>query len=105
VPKQPSADLPVEPAIVPPAAPVVTASAPVAVASLKPVAEQHDSVWMRHETDPHTLFAPVPRRQGHTRRTQAEPAGPTPQRTLTGAPRPRKVRGPNHGVSAATLDF
>ncbi|KHL05951.1 UNVERIFIED_CONTAM: transmembrane protein, partial [Mumia flava] len=50
-------------------------------------------------------FAPVPRRQGHTRRTQAEPAGPTPQRTLTGAPRPRKVRGPNHGVSAATLDF
>lgn len=105
VPKQPSADLPVEPAIVPPAAPVATASAPVAVASLKPVAEQHDSVWMRHETDPHTLFAPVPRRQGHARRTQAEPAGPTPQRTLTGAPRPRKVRGPNHGVSAATLDF
>ncbi|MBA4015029.1 MAG: DUF3426 domain-containing protein [Ralstonia sp.] len=105
VPRQPSADLPVEPAIAPPAAPVVTASAPVAVASLKPEAEKHDSVWMRHQTDPHTLFAPVPRRQGHTRRTQAEPAGPTPQRTLTGAPRPRKVRGPNHGVSAATLDF
>ncbi|KJJ97711.1 transmembrane protein [Burkholderiaceae bacterium 26] len=106
VPKQPSADLPVEPAIAPTAAPAVTASAPAAVASLKPEAEKHDSVWMRHETDPHTLFAPVPRRHhGHARRTQAEPTGPTPQRTLTGAPRPRKVRGPNHGVSAATLDF
>ncbi|CAJ0770442.1 hypothetical protein R8510_00601 [Ralstonia chuxiongensis] len=106
VPKQPSADLPVEPAIAPTAAPVVTASAPAAVASPKPEAEKHDSVWMRHETDPHTLFAPVPRRHhGHARRTQAEPTGPTPQRTLTGAPRPRKVRGPNHGVSAATLDF
>lgn len=105
VPKQPSADLPVGPAIAPPAAPVVTASAPVAVASLKPEAEKHDSVWMRYQTDPHTLFAPVPRRHGHARRTQAEAASPTPQRTLTGAPRPRKVRGPNHGVSAATLDF
>ncbi|HWV05071.1 DUF3426 domain-containing protein [Ralstonia sp.] len=105
VPKQPSADLPVEPAIAPTAAPVVTASAPAAVAPLKPEAEKHDSVWMRHETDPHTLFAPVPRRHGHARRTQAELTSPTPQRTLTGAPRPRKVRGPNHGVSAATLDF
>ena len=106
VPKQPSADLQVESAIAPSSAPAVTASAPAAVASLMPEAEKHDSVWMRHETDPHTLFAPVPRRHhGHARRTQAEPTGPTPQRTLTGAPRPRKVRGPNHGVSAATLDF
>ncbi|MGS0625677.1 DUF3426 domain-containing protein [Ralstonia sp. VS2407] len=106
VPKQPSADLQVESAIAPSPAPAVTASAPAAVASLMPEAEKHDSVWMRHETDPHTLFAPVPRRHhGHARRTQAEPTGPTPQRTLTGAPRPRKVRGPNHGVSAATLDF
>ncbi|MCO5410179.1 DUF3426 domain-containing protein [Ralstonia mojiangensis] len=106
VPKQPSADLPVEPAIAPPAVPAVTASAPAVVALLKPEAEKHDSVWMRHESDPHTLFAPVPRRHhGHARHKQAEPTGPTPQRTLTGAPRPRKVRGPNHGVSAATLDF
>ncbi|MEV8469434.1 DUF3426 domain-containing protein [Ralstonia sp. UNC404CL21Col] len=109
VPKQPSADLPVEPAITPaaaPAAPAVTTAAAAAVsAPAKLEAEKHDSVWMRHETDPHTLFAPVPRRHGLARRTQAEPAGPTPQRTVTGAPRPRKVRGPNHGVSAATLDF
>jgi len=105
VPKQPSADLPVEPAIAPTPAPVATPRAPTPAASPKPEAEKHDSVWMRHETDPHTLFAPVPRRQGHARRTQTEHANPTPQRTLTGAPRPRKVRGPNHGVSAATLDF
>jgi len=103
VPKQPSADLPVAPAIAPTATLSATASAPSAATSPKPEAEKHDSVWMRHETDPHTLFAPVPRRHGHARRTQAEPTGPTPQRTLTGAP--RKVRGPNHGVSAATLDF
>ncbi|MDH6644059.1 putative Zn finger-like uncharacterized protein [Ralstonia sp. GP73] len=109
IPKQPSADLPVELAVSPTAVPVATASASAsasgAIASPKPEAEKHDSVWMRHETDPHTLFAPVPRRHGHARRTQAEAASPTPQRTLTGAPRPRKVRGPNHGVSAATLDF
>ncbi|CAJ0902223.1 hypothetical protein R20233_04736 [Ralstonia sp. LMG 32965] len=108
VPKQPSADLPVEPAIAPaatPAAPTATTAAAAVSAPAKLEAEKHDSVWMRHETDPHTLFAPVPRRHGLARRTQAEPAGPTPQRTLTGAPRPRKVRGPNHGVSAATLDF
>ncbi|MGM3412557.1 DUF3426 domain-containing protein [Ralstonia holmesii] len=105
VPKQPSADLPVEPAIAPPAPPAAAPSTPAAVASPKPEAEKHDSVWMRHETDPHTLFAPVPRRHGQARRTQAEPTGPAPQRTLTGAPRPRKARGPNHGVSAATLDF
>lgn len=105
VPKQPSADLPVEPAITPAAAAATTAAAAAVSAPAKLEAEKHDSVWMRHETDPHTLFAPVPRRHGLARRTQAEPAGPTPQRTLTGAPRPRKVRGPNHGVSAATLDF
>lgn len=105
VPKQPSADLPVEPAITPAAAPTATTAAAAVSAPAKLEAEKHDSVWMRHETDPHTLFAPVPRRHGLARRTQAEPAGPTPQRTLTGAPRPRKVRGPNHGVSAATLDF
>lgn len=105
VPKQPSADLPVEPAITPAAAAAVTIAAATVSAPAKLEAEKHDSVWMRHETDPHTLFAPVPRRHGLARRTQAEPAGPTPQRTLTGAPRPRKVRGPNHGVSAATLDF
>lgn len=105
LPKQPSADLPVEPAITPAAAAATTAAAAAVSAPAKLEAEKHDSVWMRHETDPHTLFAPVPRRHGLARRTQAEPAGPTPQRTLTGAPRPRKVRGPNHGVSAATLDF
>gem|GEM_PF-4897374 len=100
VPKQPSADLPAEPVIVPAPAPATTR---------KPESEKHDSVWMRHEPDPHTQFAPVPRRHGnHVRRTHDEHAGatgPTPQRTLTGAPRPRKARGPNHGVSAATLDF
>ena len=100
VPKQPSADLPAEPVIVPAPAPATTH---------KPASEKHDSVWMRHEPDPHTQFAPVPRRHGnHVRRTHDEHAGatgPTPQRTLTGAPRPRKARGPNHGVSAATLDF
>jgi predicted Zn finger-like uncharacterized protein len=107
VPKQPSADLPVERAMVPAvAAPATTPSAPAPATFPKADAERHDSVWMRHETDPHTLFAPVPRRHGHhARRTQVEPISPTPQRTLTGAPRPRKVRGPNHGVSAATLDF
>lgn len=106
VPKQPSADLPVEPALAPAAAPAATSPAAAAVsAPAKLEAEKHDSVWMRHETDPHTLFAPVRRRHGHARRAQSEPTGPTPQRTLTGAPRPRKVRGPNHGVSAATLDF
>ena len=106
VPKQPSADLPVEPAVAPVAVPAPTPSVPAPVATPKPVAEKHDSVWMRHDTDAHTLFAPVPRRHGHhPRRTHDEPAGPTPQRTLTGAPRPRKARGPNHGVSAATLDF
>nr|WP_311526443.1 DUF3426 domain-containing protein [uncultured Ralstonia sp.] len=105
VPKQPSADLPVERATVPVAARATTPSAPAPAASPKPEVEKHDSVWMRHETDPHTLFAPVPRRHGQARRTQVEPTSPTPQRTLTGAPRPRKVRGPNHGVSAATLDF
>ncbi|WP_316668617.1 DUF3426 domain-containing protein [Ralstonia psammae] len=105
VPKQPSADLPIEPAFAPTATPVAAASAPAVIASPKPETEKHDSVWMRHETDSHTLFAPVPRRHGHARRTQAEPTSPTPQRTLTGAPRPRKARGPNHGVSAATLDF
>lgn len=94
VPKQPSADLPVEPA-------ADVAETPAAPAQ----AERHDSRWLRHEADPHTQFAPVPRRQGHTRRTPVEHASPTPQRTLTGAPRSRKVRGPNHGVSAATLDF
>ncbi|CAJ0711394.1 hypothetical protein LMG6871_00083 [Ralstonia edaphis] len=106
VPKQPSADLPVEPALAPAAAPAATSPAAAAVsAPAKLETEKHDSVWMRHETDPHTLFAPVRRRHGHARRAQSEPTGPTPQRTLTGAPRPRKVRGPNHGVSAATLDF
>lgn len=105
VPKQPSADLPTEPAIAPVVAPAATPPKPAPIASPKPEVEKHDSVWMRHETDPHTLFAPVPRRHGHPRRTQAEHASPTPQRTLTGAPRPRKERGPNHGVSAATLDF
>ncbi|WP_316890092.1 DUF3426 domain-containing protein [Ralstonia edaphi] len=106
VPKQPSADLPVEPVIAPAAAPAATSPAAVAVsAPAKLEIEKHDSVWMRHETDPHTLFAPVRRRHGQARRAQSEPTGPTPQRTLTGAPRPRKVRGPNHGVSAATLDF
>lgn len=109
LPKQPSADLPVEPAIAPAAAPTATTATAAAAAAVsapaKLEAEKLDSVWMRHETDPHTLFAPVPRRHGHARRTQAEATGPTPQRTLTGAPRPRKVRGPNHGVSAATLDF
>lgn len=105
VPKQPSADLPVEPVISPVAA-KSEAPAPAPAASPKPAAEKHDSVWMRHETDAHTLFAPVPRRHGNqVRRTHDEHAGPTPQRTLTGAPRPRKARGPNHGVSAATLDF
>ncbi|MCO5400120.1 DUF3426 domain-containing protein [Ralstonia soli] len=99
LPKQPSADLPVEPALTPAAA----SAGPVA--SPTPVAQAHDSVWMRHDADPHTLFAPVPRRHGHARRAQTEPASPAPQRTLTGAPRPRQVRGPNHGVSAATLDF
>jgi predicted Zn finger-like uncharacterized protein len=93
--KQPSADLPVEPAI---AAEEETPAPPAP-------ADRHDSVWLRHESDPHSQFAPVPRRQGHARRTPVEHAGPTPQRTLTGAPRSRKVRGPNHGVSAATLDF
>lgn len=107
VPKQPSADLPTEPLIAPVAPPAATNSeAPAPAASPKHEAEKHDSVWMRHESDPHTLFAPVPRRHGnHVRRTHDEHAGPTPQRTLTGAPRPRKARGPNHGVSAATLDF
>ena len=105
VPKQPSADLPDEP-VVEPAAPA-PASAPTT--TRKPESEKHDSVWMRHEPDPHTQFAPVPRRHGNqVRRTHDEHAGhtgPIPQRTLTGAPRPRKARGPNHGVSAATLDF
>lgn len=106
LPKQPSADLPVEPAVVPVATLAATPPAPaVPAASAPPEAEPHDSVWMRHEADPHTLFAPVPRRHGHARRTQDEHTSPTPQRTLTGAPRPRKARGPNHGVSAATLDF
>ncbi|HJV96151.1 MAG TPA: DUF3426 domain-containing protein, partial [Albitalea sp.] len=109
VPKQPSADLPVEPLIAPAAAPVAAKSeapAPAPAPSPQPAADKHDSVWMRHETDAHTLFAPVPRRHGNqARRAQDEHAGPTPQRTLTGAPRPRKARGPNHGVSAATLDF
>ena len=105
VPKQPSADLPVE-AVAEPAAP---APASTRTTTRKPESEKHDSVWMRHEPDPHTQFAPVPRRHGNqVRRTHDEhaaDAGPTPQRTLTGAPRPRKARGPNHGVSAATLDF
>lgn len=105
LPKQPSADLPIEPAIAAVAVAAATPPAPAPAASSTPVAEQHDSVWMRHEADPHALFAPVPRRHGHGRRAQAEHAGPIPQRTLTGAPRPNKVRGPNHGVSAATLDF
>lgn len=107
LPKQPSADLPVEPAIAPVAAPAAMPPEPAAVPIASPTstAEPHDSVWMRHEADPHALFAPVPRRHGHARRTQAEHTSPTQQRTLTGAPRPRKVRGPNHGVSAATLDF
>jgi len=101
VPKQPSADLPVEPAVAPP-----IPAAPARTASPLPVAKKHDSVWMRHESDPHTLFAPVPRRHGNqVRRAHDEPVRPTPQRTLTGAPRPRKARGPNHGISAATLDF
>ncbi|KHK50562.1 transmembrane protein [Ralstonia sp. A12] len=107
LPKQPSADLPVEPVGTPVPTPAVTkpeVPAPV----LAPTTERqdkHDSVWMRHETDPHTMFAPVPRRNHHLRRAHEEHDGPTPQRTLTGAPRPRKARGPNHGVSAATLDF
>lgn len=105
VPKQPSADLPVELAIEPVAAAATTPPVPATAALAKADAERHDSVWMRHETDAHALFAPVPRRHGHARRTQVEPTSPTPQRTLTGAPRPSKVRGPNHGVSAATLDF
>ncbi len=103
VPVQPSA----EPAVAP-AAPVATPSsrpAPAArtIAEAEPPAERHDSVWLRHQAEPHSQFAPVPRRQG--RRAQEPHAEPTPQRTVTGAPRPRKVRGPNHGVSAATLDF
>lgn len=78
VPKQPSTGLPVEPTVVPPTAPVVMAFAPVAIAFLEPAVEQYDSIWMRHETNLYTLSAPVPCRRGHTRRTQAEPAGPTP---------------------------
>ncbi|NMV39376.1 DUF3426 domain-containing protein [Ralstonia insidiosa] len=106
LPKQPSADLPLAPAVT--AIPAPAVAKPEALAPAPPAAEKqdkHDSVWMRHETDPHTIFAPVPRRNHHARRAHDEHDGPTPQRTLTGAPRPRKARGPNHGVSAATLDF
>ncbi|WP_316681625.1 DUF3426 domain-containing protein [Ralstonia flaminis] len=104
LPKQRSADLPPETVVPPVPTPAVTK--PEAPAPTTPAdADKHDSVWMRHETDPHTIFAPVPRRNHHARRAHDEHDGPTPQRTLTGAPRPRKARGPNHGVSAATLDF
>ncbi|NOZ18741.1 MAG: DUF3426 domain-containing protein, partial [Betaproteobacteria bacterium] len=108
LPKQPSADLPPAPAVTRVPAPAVTKPETPAPAPAPAAAEnqdKHDSVWMRHETDPHTMFAPVPRRNQHARRAHDEHDGPTPQRTLTGAPRPRKARGPNHGVSAATLDF
>ncbi|WP_316653796.1 DUF3426 domain-containing protein [Ralstonia condita] len=107
LPRQPSADLPAEPASAP--APAAIPSPPTPAASPKALDERHDSFWMRHKSDPHTLFAPVPRRHGsHARKTHEgrdDRAGPAPQRTLTGAPRQRKTRGPNHGVSAATLDF
>ncbi len=103
-----AAAVPVRPSAEPVVAPV--AAAPSQPESPRPrtteaelPAERYDSTWLRHETDPHTLFAPVPRRQG--RRAQEAHAEPVPQRTVTGAPRPRKMRGPNHGVSAATLDF
>lgn len=106
LPKQPSADLPVEPAIAPAATPAATpAAAEPTEPEAEPEAETLDPVWMRHESDPHTLFAPVPRRGHHARRPHNDHTEPAPQRTLTGAPRPRKARGPNHGVSAATLDF
>ena len=108
LPRQPSADLPAEPTVAAPSAVAITPP-PTPVASPSPLGERHDSVWMRHEFDPHTLFAPVPRRHGAQARKahegRDERTSAAPQRTLTGAPRQRKARGPNHGVSAATLDF
>ncbi|AQW30885.1 DUF3426 domain-containing protein [Ralstonia syzygii subsp. celebesensis] len=99
VPVRPSA----EPAVAPVAAPPSRPEPPTGTTEANAPAEKHDSTWLRREADPHTLFAPVPRRQG--RRAQEAHAEPVPQRTVTGAPRPHKMRGPNHGVSAATLDF
>ncbi|MHA6910376.1 DUF3426 domain-containing protein [Ralstonia pseudosolanacearum] len=106
-----AAAVPVRPSAEPADAPVAAPSSlpgPPAKATQAPApasAERYDSTWLRREADPHTLFAPVPRRQGRRAPEMEAHAEPTPQRTVTGAPRPRKMRGPNHGVSAATLDF
>ncbi|MDC6292652.1 DUF3426 domain-containing protein [Ralstonia pseudosolanacearum] len=106
-----AAAVPVRPSAEPAAAPVAAPSSlpePPAKATQAPApaaAERHDSTWLRREADPHTLFAPVPRRHGRRAPEAEAHAEPIPQRTVTGAPRPRKMRGPNHGVSAATLDF
>lgn len=94
VPRQPSADLPVEPAI----------------------AAEEETPAPR-TVGPARLSLAAPRvRPAFTVRARTEAPGPGPahargtRRPDTAAhadrrPRSRKVRGPNHGVSAATLDF